>query len=304
MPIKFPKENIMKNFKILVPTDFSELSYKAFEAAAYFADLLNGTVTPFHAYIPLSEMDSFYYTGVGLSGQVDYDQIEKTVINRLNEVAKSKISEARLEKPLLGVGNPAHAIAEAAEAFDLVVMTTHGRTGFSRFLMGSVAEKTLRLTHAPILVVEEKSIIKNIESIMITTDFSENSHKAFEKALEIAQITGAKVELINILMREGFDSDSVVEADVRLREKELSSLIDKYFNPIKKLTKGRVIVSFKSVHEAIVHETKDNKYDLVVISTIGRTGLDYLMLGSTAANVVRSVSSPVLSINPKRILKR
>lgn len=294
----------MKNFKILVPTDFSELSYKAFEAAAYFADLFDGTVTPFHAYIPLSEMDSFYYTGVGLSGQVDYDQIEKTVVDRLNEVSRIKVSANRLEKPLLGVGNPAHAIAEAAEAFDLVVMTTHGRTGFSRFLMGSVAEKTLRLTHAPILVVEEKSIIKKIESILITTDFSENSHKAFEKALEIAQLTGAKVELINILMREGFDSDSVVEADVRLREKELHSLIEKYFNPIKNRTKGNVIVSFKSVHEAIVHETKGNKYDLVVISTIGRTGLDYLMLGSTAANVVRSVSSPVLSINPKRMFKR
>lgn len=294
----------MKNFKILVPTDFSELSYKAFEAAAYFADLFDGTVTPFHAYIPLSEMDSFYYTGVGLSGQVDYDQIEKTVVDRLDEVSRIKVSADRLKKPLLGVGNPAHAIAEAAEAFDLVVMTTHGRTGFSRFLMGSVAEKTLRLTHAPILVVEEKSIIKKIESILITTDFSENSHKAFENALEIAQLTGAKVELINILMREGFDSDSVVEADVRLREKELHSLIEKYFNPIKNRTKGNVIVSFKSVHEAIVHETKSNKYDLIVISTIGRTGLDYLMLGSTAANVVRSVSSPVLSINPKRMFKR
>jgi nucleotide-binding universal stress UspA family protein len=294
----------MKNFKILVPTDFSELSYKAFEAAAYFAEILDGTVTPFHAYIPLSEMDSFYYTGVGLSGHVDYDQIEKTVIDRLTEVSSTKTPKDRLGKPLLGVGNPAHAIAEAAEAFDLVVMTTHGRTGFSRFLMGSVAEKTLRLTHAPILVVEEKSRIKKIENILVTTDFSENSHKAFEKTLEIAQITGAKVELINILMREGFDSDAVVEADVKLREREIASLIDKFFKPIKNATTGRVVVSFKSVHEAIVHETKDNKYDLVVISTIGRTGLDYLMLGSTAANVVRSVSSPVLSINPKRFLKR
>jgi nucleotide-binding universal stress UspA family protein len=294
----------MKDFKILVPTDFSELSFKAFEAANYFADLLDATVTPFHAYIPLSEMDSFYYTGVGLSGQVDYDQIEKTVIDRLAEVASAKVAKAKLNKPMLGVGNPAHAIAEAAEAFDLVIMTTHGRTGFSRFLMGSVAEKTLRLTHAPILVVEEKSKIKKIDNILVTTDFSENSHKAFAKALELAQSTGAKVELINILMREGFDTDSVVEADVKLREKEIASLIDKFFAPIKNSTTGRVVVSFKSVHEAIVHETKQNNYDLVVISTIGRTGLDYLMLGSTAANVVRSVSSPVLSINPKRILKR
>ena len=65
----------------------------------------------------------------------------------------------------------------------------------------------------------------------------------------------------------------------------------------------RVIVTFKSVHHAIVHESNDNKFDLVVIATIGRTGLDYLMLGSTAASVVRHVSAPVLSVNPKHFLR-
>ena len=293
----------MKNLKILVPTDFSELSFKAFEAAAYYADLFDGKITPFHAYIPLSEMDSFYYTGVGLSGHVDYDQIEKTVEDRLNEVAKARVHAKYLTKPLLGVGNPAHAIADAAKNFDLVILTTHGRTGFSRFLMGSVAEKALRLTHTPILVVEEKSAIKPIQNILVTTDFSENSFKAFAHAVEICQETNAKIELVNILMREGFDTDAVIEADVKLREKELATIADKYFADVRKYVNYRVIVTFKSVHDAIVHETKDNKFDLVVIATIGRTGLDYLMLGSTAASVVRHVSAPVLSVNPKHFIR-
>ena len=293
----------MKNLKILVPTDFSELSFKAFEAAAYYADLFDGKITPFHAYIPLSEMDSFYYTGVGLSGHVDYDQIEKTVEDRLNEVAKARVHAKYLTKPLLGVGNPAHAIADAAKNFDLVILTTHGRTGFSRFLMGSVAEKALRLTHTPILVVEEKSAIKPIQNILVTTDFSENSFKAFAHAVEICQETNAKIELVNILMREGFDTDAVIEADVKLREKELATIADKYFADVRKYVNYRIIVTFKSVHDAIVHETKDNKFDLVVIATIGRTGLDYLMLGSTAASVVRHVSAPVLSVNPKHFIR-
>ncbi|HAC14478.1 MAG TPA: hypothetical protein DCE78_00820 [Bacteroidetes bacterium] len=293
----------MKNLKILVPTDFSELSFKAFEAAAYYADLFDGKITPFHAYIPLSEMDSFYYTGVGLSGHVDYDQIEKTVEVRLNEVAKARVHAKYLTKPLLGVGNPAHAITDAAKNFDLVILTTHGRTGFSRFLMGSVAEKALRLTHTPIMVVEEKSVIKPVQNILITTDFSENSFKAFSHAVEITQETNAKIELVNILMREGFDTDAVIEADVKLREKELATIADKYFADVRKYVNYRVIVTFKSVHDAIVHETKDNKFDLVVIATIGRTGLDYLMLGSTAASVVRHVSAPVLSVNPKHFIR-
>jgi nucleotide-binding universal stress UspA family protein len=167
--------------------------------------------------------------------------------------------------------------------------------------MGSVAEKVLRLTHTPVLVVEEKSNIKTIEKIMVTTDFSDNSAMAFDNAVQIAARSGASIDLVNILMREGFDTDSVIAADVALREKEMEKLIDKHFAAVAGKVTRKVIVSFKSVHEAIVHENADKKYDLVVISTIGRTGLDYLMLGSTAASVVRHVSSPVLSINPKRM---
>lgn len=294
----------MENIKILVPTDFSDLSFKAFEAAAYYARTFNGKIIPFHAYIPLSEMDSFYYSGVGLSGNVDYTQVEKTVENRLLEVASEHVDARLLDKPRLGVGNPAHAIAESAEDCGLIVLTTHGRTGFSRFLMGSVAEKVLRLTHTPVLVVENKSNIKPVENILVTTDFSENSAKAFGHAAAIAAKTGASIDLVNILMREGFDTDTVIAADVKLREKELAKMTDTYFAEVKDKVKSRVIVSFKSVHEAIVHENKQNNYDLVVISTIGRTGLDYLMLGSTAASVVRHVTAPVLSINPKRFLDR
>lgn len=293
----------MKNLKILVPTDFSELSLKAFEAADYYAELFNGTITPFHAYIPLSEMDSFYYTGVGLSGHVDYDQIEKTVTDRLTEVSRAHVNHKRLNAPLLGVGNPAHAIAEAAKDFDLVIITTHGRTGFSRFLMGSVAEKALRLTHIPVMVVDEKSVIKKVERILVTTDFSENSFKAFGHAVEIAKSTGAKIDLVNILMREGFDTDDVIAADVMLRDKELENLKNTYFVDVKNNVNARTIVTFKSVHDAVAHESRESHYDLVVIATIGRTGLDYLMLGSTAASVVRHVTAPVLSVNPKHLMR-
>lgn len=293
----------MKNIDILVPTDFSELSMKAFEAAAFYAELFDGKITPFHAYIPLSEMDSFYYSGVGLSGHVDYDQVEKSVEKRLTEIASNHVPEQYLTKPLLGVGNPAHAIADAAQNFDLVVLTTHGRTGFSRFMMGSVSEKVLRLTHTPVLVVEDDSEIGKINRIVLTTDFSENSQKAFSYALDIAKKTGAKVQILNILMREGFDTDAVIDADVKLRNKELSNLQVKHFSEIHDQTSAEVVVTFKSVHEAIVEQSEKFSADLIVMATIGRTGLDYLMLGSTASNVVRRSSTPVLSINPKRVMR-
>ena len=143
----------------------------------------------------------------------------------------------------------------------------------------------------------------SIRPILVTTDFSENSFKAFGHAADIAKATNARIDLVNVLMREGFDTDAVIDADVKLRDKELENLKNTYFGDIKEHVKTRTIVTFKSVHEAIAHESEDNKHDLVVIATIGRTGLDYLMLGSTAASVVRHVSAPVLSVNPKHLMR-
>lgn len=66
------------------------------------------------------------------------------------------------------------------------------------------------------------------------------------------------------------------------------------------LISTNVIVSTDTPHEAILNYNSADPYDLVVMSTVGRTGIDYLMMGSTTANVVRHVKSPVLSINPKQ----
>ena len=69
-------------------------------------------------------------------------------------------------------------------------MSSHGRTGFSRFLLGSVAEKVLRLAHTPVMILEDDVDVGNFERILVTTDFSENAAHAYPYALEIAQKTG------------------------------------------------------------------------------------------------------------------
>jgi len=87
----------MKRPNMLVPTDFSEFSLKAFEAAASLSHLVGGTITPFHAYLPVSEMDSFYYSGVGLSGHIDYDKVETSIKERLHETASKLVAGKALK---------------------------------------------------------------------------------------------------------------------------------------------------------------------------------------------------------------
>lgn len=290
----------MKNIKILVPIDFSDLSLKALEAAETMARLFDGKITPLHAYIPITEMEGPYSIGLGPSAHEDYEEIEKTLTERLNNAAAETVDAELLNEGKIAVGNPAYSIVEASSDYDMIVMSTHGRTGFTRFILGSVAEKVLRLAHVPVLVVEEESKIAPIKRMLVTTDFSENSSAAFPFAKEIAKASGARMDLVHVISYEQFEDEEASESFVSLRKKRLELLAKEHFHDISDQLNLEVVVSSDTPHEAIFKRTNEISYNLLVMATVGRTGIDYLMMGSTTANVVRHVDTAVLSVNPKR----
>lgn len=287
--------------KILVPTDFSELSEKALEVADKFANLFDGTITPFHSHIPISEMDEPYALGMSSQMYQDFEETERSLTERLETLSNKKVDKNRLGKPMVVMGNPAQSIIDASEDFDYVVMSTHGRTGFTRFLLGSVSEKVLRLAHTPVLIVEDESEVDNFKKILVTTDFSDNAASAYPYAKKIADAAGADLDLIHVLSFDQFDQEEEGELSLsNIREKRIKLVEKEYFHSIKGNVNSTVIVSQDSPHEAIYKHVKENSYNLIVMATVGRTGINYMMMGSTTANLVRHVKTAVLSINPKR----
>lgn len=286
--------------KILVPIDFSELSEKALDVANEFAKLVDGKITPFHSHIPISELDEPY--ALGMSSQVyqDFEEIEKNLRERVAEISAKKIDKTRLDLPVIAMGNPAQAIIDASEDYDYVIMSTHGRTGFTRFLLGSVAEKVLRLSHTPVIVVEDDSNVDHFKKILVTTDFSDNSTVAFPHAIQIAEKSGADIDLIHILSYDQFDDGIEDKSLKKIREDRIKILVKEYFHKFKGNVNAQVIVSPDSPHEAIYKYVKENPYNLIVMSTVGRTGINYLMMGSTTANLVRHVNTAILSVNPRK----
>ncbi|PWN06858.1 universal stress protein [Rhodohalobacter mucosus] len=286
--------------KILVPVDFSELSEKALEVADTFAKVMDGTVTPFHSHIPISELDEPY--ALGMSSQVyqDFESIEDNLTHRLKSVSAEKVDESRLSDPVVAMGNPAQSIIDISADFDYVIMSTHGRTGFTRFLLGSVAEKVLRLSHTPVMVVEDESDVGSFKKILVTTDFSDNATVAYPHAVNIAEKTGADLDLIHILSFDQFDTIEEDRSLQKIREDRIKLLEKEHFHKFKGNITSKVIVSQDSPHEAIYNYVQDNPYNLIVMSTVGRTGINYLMMGSTTANLVRHVKTAVLSVNPRQ----
>src|SRR5690625_2716254 len=82
--------------KILVPIDFSDHSLKSFEVANHFAGIMGGTVTPFYAHVPITDLDEPYTLGMGAHTLQDFEKLEKTFIQRVNEEAREIVDKDRL----------------------------------------------------------------------------------------------------------------------------------------------------------------------------------------------------------------
>lgn len=277
----------MKKLRILVPTDFSELSTNAFKHAAHLAELANGRITIFNS----------YKTGSPEKRKNDDPSSERN--KKMYDLAAEHISPRYIEKCESSLSEAVEAIVTKSKDYDLVVMSSHGRTGFSRLMLGSVAEKVIRFSECPVLVVENGQKFFPLESILLTTDFSKNAYTAYPFARDLAKATGATIDLTYILSFDMTDPVTQLEAFKRTKEKQLTKEIDKYFSDIKDQVKTSVKLSRKSIHEELTNMIDKNKYNLAVMATLGRSGLEYLRLGSTTANVVRHVEIPVLVINPK-----
>ncbi len=159
---------------ILVPTDFSDPAHHALRLATEEAVLHGAKVTLAHVLSAHSGTDVYYVTGAseGTASQARFDPIggrlagppvsEPTVVRRdLNDEALTQLRDLIPDKfrgawnVEIASGHPADAIVRLAQEknADLIVMGTHGRTGLQHVLLGSVAEKVVRLAPCPVLTV-------------------------------------------------------------------------------------------------------------------------------------------------------
>lgn len=143
--------------RILSPVDFDDNSFAALEVAAQMARENDGTVILFHV-VPM------IIPPTGMPIYVDiYKGQEETAKEKLRQLASKRLHGIKYEL-LIHVGEPASAIIRTAKrsAADVIVMATHGRRGFSRIMLGSVAELVLREAPCPVLCVRRGEPDKNL----------------------------------------------------------------------------------------------------------------------------------------------
>lgn len=203
-------------------------------------------------------------------------------------------------------GFPDTGIVEAADELDadLVVVGTHGQTGIKRFLLGSVAERVVRLSRANVLVARKgKDVYKNI---LVPIDFSPMTDQVIETALSIAG-PECSVELLHCwhlpLMASSYYAPAVSDEAIvgPIRDGLVQAAEERAQEIISRFKDRGVELTFTTLQAppayGITEKAEDGQYDCIVLASHGRRGIKRWLLGSVAEMAVRHSPCSVMVVH-------
>lgn len=204
-------------------------------------------------------------------------------------------------------GNPAPTIIDYAQRYqhDLVVLPTHGRRGLSRYFVGSVTEKVVRLCPKPVLTARmqpDESLRFPYESVLIPTDGSPGAEAGADHGLRLAGALDATVHVLGVAETASLGPDvRSVLSDTAL-ESAASEAVDDLVDRAEQRgipNATRHVVQGNPADE--IRETiRENDIDVVTMGTTGRRGVERILLGSVAERTVRSAPVPVITVGHDR----
>jgi CPA2 family monovalent cation:H+ antiporter-2 len=295
--------------EILCPTDFSVESRHALEHAGVIAQWYGSRVTALHViHLPVILEPSLLVAGLSDSSPIPVSVNDREREEDLRAWLEPAQRAGIKTDVLVDQGNAARKIVEHADArrVDLVVLGTHGLSGFERFMLGSVTEHVLRKAKCAVMTVPPAAqAVARVpyKRILCPVDFSEPSLAALRFAFSLAEEADANVTVLHVfdwpaddqLFVERFDVPEfrrVVEDQGRRRlEALMTDDLRLWCKPSAKLAHGK---PYRQILDVAAQENAD----LIVIGIRGRNPLDLMLFGSTANHVVRRASCPVLTLRP------
>lgn len=323
---------IMMTFKkILVPTDFSAGSEKAYSVAQNLADIFGGTIDFIHVVPTLTYLNESIKS-LGLPMDMDKEIYPKIIDEselKLEKAMNQYLKDENKGKHIVKIDRrPSHTISDYADkhGYDLIVIGSKGKDE-TKMIRGGTTERVIRRSRVPVFSVDERFDKNNVENVLLTTDSSNMSLVAFPLAVAIADAFDAKLTLMHVVELYGSISEdlpksankgeliSIYEGIIErinkfLTEKGLESMYVQrtgvtYEDEVT-ITDGEnsrsIQLSTKiekgvSAHYEIEEYASDNA-DVVVMATHGHSGFAHLILGSTAEKVAQYVKKPVITIRP------
>lgn len=295
--------------RILVPCDFSDFSRRALDHAAVLARWYGAEIAALHVTPAVAGLEAIPVA----VGPVPMPATPREAVH--DELGRwlAPVRDTGIRcDGYVAEGHPVDQILAHVQIVpaDLIVLGTHGRSGFERWVLGSVTEKVLRKAPCPVLTVSQRTIEPPPERrppfkrILCGIDFSASSLKAIEYALSLAQEDCAEIVLLHVvedlppmqLEAQGFDVAryrKVLESDLREKlEKVLPEGATDWCKPETRLEHGKA-------WEKILDVAGERHVDLIVMGVQGRNALDLMVFGSNTHHVIRGAEAPVLTIRTR-----
>ncbi len=269
--------------KILVPTDFSDHAYYALKVASQIARKNDGEIILLHM------LELPHQAGDAIGSGHDLPEImlfKNSAINKLEDLMDDSCLEGLKVSEIIQFELAFDGIMKVSDKndVDLIVMGSHGASGFKEMFIGSNAEKVVRNSEVPVLIIKKDAGEFNVNKFVFASDFSEEIKKPFSKVVTFANKFGAELELAMINTPSSFKPTHIA---VDIMKKFISNFnIDNYtiniYNDV-------------NVENGILNFANHINADLIGVSTHGRKGIAHFFNGSISEDLVNHSLRPVVT---------
>jgi nucleotide-binding universal stress UspA family protein len=295
---------------ILCPVDFSDVSHHALEHAVMLARWYHANLFVLHVHrlaMPVTGIGP--YVPEVIPPVVLTDGERNQLLGTLKDlVAPARAGGVPVEILLDEALNVAQAVEERAHSLsaDLITLGTHGRSGFQRLVLGSVAERVLRAARCPVMTVPAGEPVTTprsptaLQRIICPIDFSPASSRAIEYAASLASQADARLTVMHVieLPMDPVDTappdfhDYRQRVVARTRERMAETVTER----IRQTCEIDELFLVGRAYKEILRVAQDQFADLIVMGVQGRGAVDLMFFGSTTNHVVRQAACPVLTI--------
>jgi nucleotide-binding universal stress UspA family protein len=298
----------MVEFKhILAPTDMSDASRPALAYAAACASWYGANLSLLHV-VPTFDAIQMPPGTLGDPVQVIYPPSREEVIATMQRHVEAVGLASAAPYLMVEDGDPVDTILDQAISMpaDLIVMGTHGRSGFNRLLFGSITEQVLHRSPCPVLTVPPHGTSAHadarFERILCAMDFSPAAMQALGFALDLGRQSRGVVIVLHAIEWLA-DEEPRVHAHFNVAEYRTYLLDDaraRLDEVLAAADRARVdvqpVVSAGRAYREILREAEAREADLIVMGAQGRGGIGQALTGSATNQVLRAASCPVLTV--------
>jgi nucleotide-binding universal stress UspA family protein len=275
--------------KILVPTDFSDLSLDALDGGIFLAKSLKADLYILHVYE--TSINSVFEKILFKSE--DEDAVKEAVKQKLIQLADKIQKEHNIKvHTLTDKGKIHNVIINKSENLDIdmVVMGTHGYNGFNKYILGTNAYRVVSNCSCPVITFTKNPDNPGLDKIILPLDLSKGTREKVDAAIHFSKIFNSSIDIVSVYSSE---EDTVTINKLKAIQNQVLNYVKS-----RNVNVQAELIKHDDDVKAIVDYAEKKKGDLIMIMTNDYFIADYI-ISSESQRILNASSIPVLSIQPQ-----